>query len=156
GLSVLDNCMVGACFGHQNLPLARAHEVVLEVAQSVGLADQLKMMAGGLTTPSKKRLGLARALCSRPKHILLPELLAGLNPTEVERMIEIVRSVRQRGVTILMIEHVMRAIMSLSDRIVVLNLGAKLAEGTPHEVANNTAVIEAYLGDPKMLAQTQE
>jgi len=156
GLSVLDNCIVGACFGHQNLPLARAHEVVLEVAQLVGLADQLKMMAGALTTASKKRLELARALCSRPKLILLDEVLAGLNPTEVERMIEIVRSVRQRGVTILMIEHVMRAIMSLSDRIVVLNLGAKLAEGTPHEVANNPVVIEAYLGDSKMLAQAQE
>jgi branched-chain amino acid transport system ATP-binding protein len=156
GLSVLDNCIVGACFGHQNLPLARAHEVVLEVAQLVGLADQLKMMAGALTTASKKRLELARALCSRPKLILLDEVLAGLNPTEVERMIEIVRSVRQRGVTILMIEHVMRAIMSLSDRIVVLNLGAKLAEGAPHEVANNPVVIEAYLGDSKMLAQAQE
>jgi branched-chain amino acid transport system ATP-binding protein len=156
GLTVLDNCMVGACFGRQNLPLAQAREVAFEVAQFVGLNDQLKMMAGALTTASKKRLELARALCARPKLLLLDEVLAGLNPTEVERMIEIVKSIRQRGVTILMVEHVMRAIMSLSDRIVVLNMGTKLAEGTPHEVANDKAVIEAYLGDSNLMAQAME
>jgi branched-chain amino acid transport system ATP-binding protein len=84
--------------------------------------------------------------------LLLDEVLAGLNPTEVEHMIGVMRRIRERGVTILIIEHLMQAIMSLSDRIVVLNSGRKLAEGTPTEVANNPAVIEAYLGDPKLAA----
>jgi branched-chain amino acid transport system ATP-binding protein len=118
----------------------------------VGLADRIDMPAGTLTTAGKKRLELARALCGRPRLLLLDEVLAGLNPTEVERMIEVVRAIRGRGVSILIIEHVMRAIMSLSDRVVALNLGRHLAEGTPQAVANHPAVIEAYLGDPKLIA----
>src|SRR6202035_1112041 len=96
-------------------------------------------------------LELARALCGRPRLLLLDEVLAGLNPTEIEHMIEVIRAIRGRGVAILIIEHVMRAIMSLSDRVVALNLGRKLAEGSPREVAGHPAVIEAYLGDPKLL-----
>jgi branched-chain amino acid transport system ATP-binding protein len=109
------------------------------------------MLAGQLTTASKKRLELARALCGRPRLLLLDEVLAGLNPTEIERMIEVIRAIRARGVAILIIEHVMRAIMSLSDRVVALNLGRNLAEGSPEQVANDPAVIEAYLGDPKLM-----
>jgi branched-chain amino acid transport system ATP-binding protein len=147
GLTVLDNCTVGACFGRENLPLSSARETAREVAEMVGLGGQIDMPAGKLTTAGKKRLELARALSARPHLLLLDEVLAGLNPTEIEQMIEIVRRIRERGVSILMIEHVMRAIMSLSDRIIVLNLGAKLAEGSPREVAADPRVVTAYLGD---------
>jgi branched-chain amino acid transport system ATP-binding protein len=147
GLTVLDNCTVGACFGRQNLSLAAARETAREVAGVVGLGGQIDVLAGQLTTGGKKRLELARALSARPHLLLLDEVLAGLNPTEIEQMIEIVRDIRQRGVAILIIEHVMRAIMSLSDRIVVLNLGAKLTEGAPREIAADPKVITAYLGE---------
>jgi branched-chain amino acid transport system ATP-binding protein len=151
GLSVLDNCLVGACYGHDNLSMTAGRRVVREVAELVGLADRLDMPAGQLTTAGKKRLELARALCGRPRLLLLDEVLAGLNPTEIERMIEVIRAIRERGVSILIIEHVMRAIMTLSDRVVVLDLGRHLAEGSPQEVANHPAVVEAYLGDPKLM-----
>jgi len=147
GLTVLENCTVGACFGRENLSLSAAREAAREVAGLVGLGGQLDLLAGQLTTAGKKRLELARALSARPHLLLLDEVLAGLNQTEIEQMIEIVRRIRERGVSILMIEHVMRVIMTLSDRIVVLNLGEKLTQGTPREVAADPEVIAAYLGD---------
>jgi len=152
-LTVLENCTVGACFGHDNLPLGRARAVAREVAVFVGLEDRLAMPAAQLTIAGKKRLELARALAARPLLLLLDEVLAGLNPTEIERMVGVIRAIRARGVAILIIEHLMQAIMGLSDRIVVLNSGQKLAEGTPGEIANDPAVIEAYLGDPALAAQ---
>ena len=155
GLSVLDNCLVGACYGRDNLSMAAGRKVVREVAELVGLEDRLEMPAGQLTTAGKKRLELARALCGRPRLLLLDEVLAGLNLSEILYMVETIIRIRDRGISILMVEHVMTAIMTLSDRIVVLNVGRKLAEGAPQAIANDPAVVEAYLGDPKLLTMSQ-
>ncbi|HUB95175.1 MAG TPA: ABC transporter ATP-binding protein [Stellaceae bacterium] len=149
-MTVLENCTVGACFGRENLSRAAAGEAAREAAVFVGLEDRLETPAAQLTIAGKKRLELARAVAARSVLLMLDEVLAGLNPTEVEHMIGVIRGIRARGTAILMIEHLMQAIMSLSDRIVVLNSGQKLAEGSPGDVANNAAVIEAYLGDPEL------
>jgi branched-chain amino acid transport system ATP-binding protein len=149
-LTVLDNVTVGACFGREYLDLARARKVAAEVLQQVGL-ERTGMMARSLTIAGKKRLEIARALAAKPKLLLLDEVLAGLNPTEIAQMIELVRKIRDSGISVFMIEHVMQAIMSLSDRIVVLNLGRKLAEGRPDEVVHNADVVEAYLGFPDIV-----
>jgi branched-chain amino acid transport system ATP-binding protein len=130
--------------------------VAREVVDMIGLGDGPDMLAASLTTAGKKRLELARALSARPRLLLLDEVLAGLNPTETEGMIETVHKIRDSGVAILMIEHIMRAVMSLSDRIVVLNVGSKLAEGSPQQVADNPDVITAYLGDSKLLSVAEK
>jgi len=108
-------------------------------------------MARSLTIAGKKRLEIARALAAKPKLLLLDEVLAGLNPTEIALMIDLIRKIRDSGISVFMIEHVMQAIMNLSDRIVVLNLGRKLAEGRPDEVVHNSDVVEAYLGFPDIV-----
>jgi branched-chain amino acid transport system ATP-binding protein len=149
-LTVRENAMVGACFGRERHSLASAVRVADDVLAQVGLTERAGQITGSLNVAQKKRLELARALAARPYLLLLDEVLAGLNPTEIALMVETVRRIRDDGVTILMIEHVMQAVMNVSDRVLVLDYGILIAEGRPQEVANNPKVVEAYLGDPKL------
>jgi branched-chain amino acid transport system ATP-binding protein len=149
-LTVRENVMVGACFGRERHSLASAAHVADDVLDRVGLTERAYQITGSLNVAQKKRLELARALAARPYLLLLDEVLAGLNPTEIGLMVETIRRIRNEGVTILMIEHVMQAVMNVSDRVVVLDYGILLAEGRPQDVANNPKVVEAYLGNPKL------
>ncbi len=149
-LTVRENVMVGAAFGAQSMGLRQAARVADEVLEFLGLAERADWLAGSLNVAQKKRLELARALASQPQLLLLDEVLAGLNPAEIAEMVATVKAIRNRGITIIMIEHVMHAIMNVSDRILVLDFGQLIAEGTPKEIAANPKVIEAYLGDPKL------
>jgi branched-chain amino acid transport system ATP-binding protein len=149
-LTVRENVTVGACFGRENLPLEKAEKVADEAMEFVGLTARKDMVASKLNIAQKKRLEMARALAAHPIMILLDEVLAGLNPQEVADMLGVVRKIREQGVTIMMIEHLMHAVMNLSDRVFVLDYGAQIAEGTPKEISNHPKVIEAYLGDPKV------
>lgn len=143
-LSVRENIAVGA---HTRI---RARGAALEragaVARQLGMGAMLDQPAGALTVAGRKRLELARALATAPRLLLLDEVMAGLTPTEVAEVVELVRDIRATGVTIFLIEHVMQAVMSLSDRTYVLNQGRLIAEGTPAEIAAAPEVIEAYLG----------
>jgi branched-chain amino acid transport system ATP-binding protein len=152
-LTVLENVMVGACYGRDQLGLGPARKVADETLEFVGLAPRRDQMSGSLNVAQKKRLELARALAARPKLLLLDEVLAGLNPTEIASMVETVGEIRRRGVTIIMIEHVMHAVMNVSDRIIVLDYGEQIAEGTPEAISRDPRVIEAYLGDPNLAAR---
>ncbi|MCJ7819523.1 MAG: ABC transporter ATP-binding protein [Syntrophales bacterium] len=152
-LTVRENVMVGACYGREKHSLKEARRLADGSLDKVGLLDRGDQPSGSLNVSQKKRLELARALAARPYLLLLDEVLAGLNPSEIASMMDTVRAIREDGISILMIEHVMQAIMSISDRILVLDYGTLIATGLPEEVANNPQVIEAYLGDPNMTAR---
>jgi len=142
--TVRENIAVGA---HLHEPgRAAALAAAAAVAQRVGLSPQLDKPAGDLTVAGRKRLELARALATQPKLLLLDEVLAGLNPQEIGEMIPVVRGIAASGITVLMIEHVMQAVMNLAEHVWVLAQGQLIASGTPAQVTSNAAVIEAYLG----------
>ncbi len=155
-LTVRENVMVGACFGRENHSLHQAATIADEILELVGLQERAEQLAGSLNVAQKKRLEMARALAAHPYLLLLDEVLAGLNPSEVEAMLNTIRAIRDRGITIIMIEHLMHAIMNVSERIIVLDYGEQIAEGTPQEISNNPRVIEAYLGDPKLAKRLLE
>ncbi len=143
-LSVLENVMVGAFLHHKSPAEAERH--ALEVLTRLGLARQADMPASALTLAARKRLEIAKALAVQPRLLLLDEVVAGLNPSEVTATIELIRGIRQSGVTIVIVEHILKVILGLCDRVVVLDHGRKIAEGTAPEVAANPEVITAYLG----------
>jgi branched-chain amino acid transport system ATP-binding protein len=144
GLSVRENIAVGAFLRHKRR--AEAIAVAEDVARRVGLGDDLDKPAAALTVAGRKRVELAKALATQPKLLLLDEVLAGLNPSEVRDIVPVVRAIRDSGITVLMIEHVMQAVMNLCDTVHVLAQGKIIAGGTPGEVVRDPAVIEAYLG----------
>jgi branched-chain amino acid transport system ATP-binding protein len=145
GLSVLENVAVASLLRHRRR--AAAEQAAWKVLETTGLADKAHEPAASLTLAGRKRLEISKALALEPRFLLLDEVVAGLNPTEVDRTIELILALRRQGITILIVEHIMRVIMQISDRLVVLNFGEKIAEGTPAEVAATPAVIQAYLGE---------
>ncbi len=149
-MTTLQNAMVGT-FLREADP-GRARRAAEEILEFLGLSHLLETLAKNLTIADRKRLELARALGTKPKFLLLDEVMAGLNPAEVSEMLGLLREIRTRGVTLFVIEHIMAAIMAISDRILVLHHGGLIAQGTPRQVADDQAVIDAYLGERYLIA----
>ncbi|GAW91921.1 ABC transporter ATP-binding protein [Calderihabitans maritimus] len=144
-MTVLENVMVGAFL--RTASPTRARKEAEEVLEFTGLANKLDWEAKGLTIADKKRLELARALATKPKLLLLDEVMAGLTPTETLEAVELIRQIHKRGIALFIVEHVMEVVMPISHRVVVLDGGEKIAEGTPEEVAKDPRVIKSYLGE---------
>jgi branched-chain amino acid transport system ATP-binding protein len=147
-MPVLQNVLLGSLFGTAvGMSSANAAREATELLEFTGLSAMIATPAKDLNLANQKLVEVARALATRPELLLLDELMAGLNPTEVAQAMELVTRIRDKGITVFMIEHVMRAIMSVCDRIIVLHHGEKLAEGTPHEITTSRTVVEVYLGE---------
>jgi len=147
-MSVFNHVLLGYSFGNpKSTPADETLKEITEILDFVGLSEMREFRSKDLILAHQKRLEVARALATKPELLLLDELMAGLNHTEVLQAMELVRKIREKGVAILMVEHVMKAIMDICDRIVVLHHGEKIAEGRPEEVATNEAVVEVYLGE---------
>ena len=147
-ISVLDNILPGSFFGASNrMSSGDAVRKATELLEFVGLSKMKAMQAKDLTLANQKRLEVAGALATNPELLLLDEIMAGLNPTEVVQAMELIRRIRDKNITIIMIEHVMKAIMNMCERIMVLHHGQKIAEGTPQEIATSKKVVEVYLGE---------
>jgi branched-chain amino acid transport system ATP-binding protein len=144
-MTVFENVLVGALHGGR-MPMAEAAREAQKVIQFVGLAEQSHKLSGAISVPARRRLELARALATGAKVLLLDENMAGLNPFEIDEALDLLRKIRDSGKSLVVVEHIMRAVMGISDRIVVLNYGEKIAEGSPDSVAKDQHVIEAYLG----------
>ena len=147
-MTVFENVLVGALYGGQ-MSMAAARRETENVIEFVGLGDQSSKPSAAISVPARRRLELARALATGAKVLLLDENMAGLNPSEIDSALDLLRKIRDSGKSMVVVEHIMRAVMGISDRIIVLNYGAKIAEGSPEGVVNSPDVIQAYLGDPK-------
>src|SRR5512139_1656951 len=145
-LTVYENVLVGVYFGKAGNERGMTEGEANELLRLTGLLQKANIPARSLTLVGRKQLEIARALATRPKVLLLDEAISGLNPTETETMMGLIRNIQGRGITVFMIEHIMKAVMGLSDRILVLNFGELIAQGTPEQVSKNKDVIEAYLG----------
>ncbi len=147
-MTVLENVLLGALFcASKDKRSPGARQEAMELLKFVGLSGKEDVPASDLTLASQKRLEIARALATKPELLLLDEVMAGLNISEVGQSLELVKEIRNRGITVFMIEHIMKAIMDISDRVMVLNHGENIAEGTPQEIAASEKVIQVYLGE---------
>ena len=145
-MSVLENVLLGGMFGRATIAPSMAKEEAIELLETVGLVGKEELLAQDLTLAAQKRLEIARALATKPELLMLDEVMAGLTPTEFGESLELIKKINSHGITILLIEHVMKAIMHISKRIIVLHHGKKIAEGTPQVVCSDEAVIKIYLG----------